>query len=118
MNAQASTPSPFECADLQIDRAHGRAWRGQRRLRLTPREFGVLLVLAENIGQVISRDQLYRDVWGGDGEPTSNLVDATISHLRSKVDWGHRVRLIHTARGSGYVLEPQADTHAPRLIHN
>jgi two-component system copper resistance phosphate regulon response regulator CusR len=118
MDAQLSGTPSFECADLQIDRLQGRAWRGQRRLRLTPREFGVLLVLAENIGQVISRDQLYRDVWGADGEPTSNLVDATISHLRSKVDWGHRVRLIHTARGSGYVLEPQTDAHGPRLLHS
>lgn len=97
-------PKPLVIADLVIDRSLGRAWRGQRRLRLTPRELEVLEILAENVDRVVSRDDIYRNAWGPEHEPTSNLVDATISHLRGKVDWGHRLRLIHTARGSGYVL--------------
>jgi two-component system copper resistance phosphate regulon response regulator CusR len=108
MNALAHDSSPeLVVADLVIDPVAQRAWRGTRRLRLTPRELSVLQLLASRPGHIVSREEIYREVWGA--EPGSNLVDTTISHLRSKVDWGHRLRLIHTVRGSGYVLTPRAE---------
>jgi two-component system copper resistance phosphate regulon response regulator CusR len=107
-------PGTLVVADLVLDLAARRAWRGPRRIRLTPREFGVLALLAARAGEVVTRETLYREVWHADAEPTSNLVDATISHLRAKVDWGHRHRLLHTARGAGYTLSARPEAGGTR----
>ena len=110
------SPSTLQVADLVIDPAANRARRGSRRLRLTPRELAVLTLLARRAGEVVSRETIWREVWARPEEPTSNVVDATISHLRGKLDWGHRQRLLHTARGAGYVLEPLGEAPSPRVV--
>jgi two-component system OmpR family response regulator len=95
-------------ADLTLDRVTGQACRGDRRLDLTPREFGLLAYLLECKGQVVSKAQIHEHVWGYQADPLTNVVAVVMSHLRRTVDEGAATRLIHTRRGFGYVIEERA----------
>lgn len=95
---------PFQVADLRVDPARRRAWRGSRELSLTRREFDLLETFARNAGLVLSRVQLLTLVWGYDFEVESNVVDVFVSYLRRKLELDGEPRLIHTVRGAGFVL--------------
>ncbi len=92
--------------DLRIDVAARKAWVGKRQLELTLTEFEMLWCLARNAGHVLTREQLFRQVWGSDYLGDSRVVDVHISHLRHKlkadVDDPH---CIETVRGVGYRLK-------------
>jgi two-component system alkaline phosphatase synthesis response regulator PhoP len=87
---------------LVVDPSSREARLGDRLLDLRPKEFDLLLALAEHQGQVLSRDQLLDLVWGYDFPGGTRTVDAHISHLRSRLD-GSQV-VIETHRGIGYKL--------------
>jgi two-component system alkaline phosphatase synthesis response regulator PhoP len=87
---------------LVVDPASREARLGSRTLALRPKEFDLLLALAEHQGRVLSRDQLLDLVWGYDFPGGTRTVDAHISHLRSHLD-GSEV-FIETHRGIGYKL--------------
>jgi two-component system, OmpR family, copper resistance phosphate regulon response regulator CusR len=95
---------PLRFADLVLDRDRLRVRRGGRELQLTHREFVLLEYLVRHPGQPMSRATLAEQVWGHDVDPGSNVIDVTVSHLRSKVDHGPGPQLIQTVRGLGYVL--------------
>jgi two-component system copper resistance phosphate regulon response regulator CusR len=101
----ARTPDAIHVADLEIDLARQRATRAGRRLDLTPREFGLLSLLARHKGEVLTRERIAEEVWdvrpGGD----SNVVDVHVRRLRAKADEPFDTRLIRTVRGVGYVLD-------------
>jgi two-component system, OmpR family, response regulator MprA len=90
-------------ADLELNVATREAWRHGAQLTLTTREFDVLVFFLRHPRQVLTREQLFRGVWGGDYLGQSNVIDATISLLREKLEGG-RPRLIQTVRGVGYAL--------------
>jgi two-component system copper resistance phosphate regulon response regulator CusR len=92
-------------ADLQIDVVRNRAERGGRRLDLTPKEFGLLSLLARRAGEVLSRTLIAEQVWDMNFDSDTNVVDVHIRRLRSKVDDPFEKRLIQTVRGKGYVVE-------------
>jgi two-component system response regulator PrrA len=94
-------------AGLEIDTAARTARRDGVPLRLTRREFELLLVLARNAGLVLSRDQLLERVWGYDFEVRTDAVDTFVSYLRRKLEAGGRPRLVHTVRGVGFVLRDE-----------
>ncbi|WP_082443262.1 MULTISPECIES: winged helix-turn-helix domain-containing protein [unclassified Sphingomonas] len=89
--------------DLTIDRAARRAWRGGAALHLLPREYAVLLHLADHAGRSISREALLRAVWDRDFDPGTNVVQVQMSRLRAKLD-AAGPPLLHTDRGRGYRL--------------
>ncbi|GAA0690288.1 response regulator transcription factor [Kitasatospora atroaurantiaca] len=89
---------------LVIDQATRQVHRDGVELRLTRREFELLVQLARNAGIVLSRDQLLDRVWGYDFEVRTDAVDTFVSYLRRKLEEGGRPRLIHTVRGVGFVL--------------
>ena len=93
-------------ADLEIDSAARRASRAGHPLSLTAREFGLLEYLVQRQGQVVSREEIARDVWRepSRGTPLDNVIDVHIMRLRRKVDYDAAVRLIHTVRGVGFVV--------------
>jgi two-component system, OmpR family, copper resistance phosphate regulon response regulator CusR len=91
-------------ADLELDYRARTVKRGGRALALSPKEFAVLAFLLRHPGEVISRTRLAEEVWDENFDSFSNVIDVTLSHLRSKVDRGFEVSLIHTVRGAGYVL--------------
>jgi DNA-binding response OmpR family regulator len=93
-------------ADLEIDIAARRAARGGNPLSLTGREFTLLEYLVRHQGQVVSREQIARDVWRepSRGTPLDNVIDVHIMRLRRKVNPEGSARLIHTVRGVGFVV--------------
>jgi two-component system response regulator MprA len=104
---RASGPDQRELlsyADVELNLTTREAWRSGEPLPLTTREFDLLAFLLERPRHVLTRDQLFRGVWGSDYLGGSNIIDANISVLREKLEVGGRVRLIQTVRGVGYSL--------------
>ncbi len=101
--------------DLQLDLLERVARRGERALDLYPREFKLLEFLMRQAGQVVTRAMMFERVWGYRFDPGTNLVDVHIGKLRRKVDGPGEPALIHTVRGTGFVLRPPAapDAAAP-----
>lgn len=89
---------------LMIDRVERCASRDGRTLDLLPREYRLLLYLAERADAVISQDELLRAVWGLRFHPGTNLVAAHVSRLRAKLDRDFDAPMLHTEKGVGYRL--------------
>ena len=94
-------------ADLEIDVIRRRVKRAGQRIELTPREFALLQLLAERRGEVMSRTQIASYVWDMNFDSDTNVVEVAIRRLRAKIDEPYSLKLIHTVRGMGYVM----DTH-------
>ena len=97
-------PSTVQVGDLVVDEEARVAVRAGHPLDLTGTEFKLLAYLTGNRGRVLSKTQLLTQVWGYD-EYDPNLVEVHVSALRRKLEM-HGPRLIHTARGLGYLLRP------------
>jgi two-component system, OmpR family, copper resistance phosphate regulon response regulator CusR len=93
--------------DLEIDLLRQRATRAGHRLELTSKEFLLLSLLAQRAGEVLSRTLIAEAVWDMNFDSDTNLVDVNVRRLRSKVDEPFPVKLIHTVRGAGYVMESE-----------
>ena len=91
-------------ADLSVDLSAHRVSRGGDEIVLSSKEFALLEYLICNKGVVLSREKIENHIWNYDYEGGTNVVDVYISYLRRKIDDGRDVKLIHTVRGSGYVL--------------
>jgi two-component system copper resistance phosphate regulon response regulator CusR len=92
-------------ADLEVDLLRHRVTRCGQRIELTPKEFGLLSLLARHAGETLSRAYISEQVWEMDFDSDTNVVDVAIRRLRGKVDDPYPLRLIHSVRGMGYVLE-------------
>ena len=95
----------FTIDDLTLDIRSKRVERGGVELKLSAKEYALLEYLIRNKGVVLSRIQIEENIWGFDYEGSSNIVDVYIRYLRRKIDKDHPIKLIHTIRGSGYVLK-------------
>lgn len=102
---QVLTPEVLKVADLELDPARHRAFRGAQRIDLTTKEFALLHLLMRRSGEVMSRTQIISLVWDMNFECDTNVVEVSIRRLRAKIDEPFENRLIHTLRGVGYVLE-------------
>ena len=91
-------------ADLELDPATREVWRDTQPLDLTAREFDLLLYFRRHPRQVLTRDQIFRGVWGTDYLGGSNIIDANVSYLRDKLEADGKPRLLQTIRGVGYAL--------------
>lgn len=92
-------------ADLEIDILKRRVVRAGERIDLTAKEFALLHLLASRQGEVLSRSMIASGVWDMNFESDTNVVDVAVRRLRAKIDEPYPRKLIHTARGMGYVLE-------------
>jgi two-component system OmpR family response regulator len=90
--------------DLELDPATLGVRRGDRRIRLTAREFALLELLATHPGQIFPQDRLIDALWDADFASESNVVEVYVRSLRRKIDDGRRDGIIETVRGSGYRL--------------
>jgi DNA-binding response OmpR family regulator len=93
--------------DLRLNPAMREAFRGERELELTAREFELLEHLMRNERIVVSRQSLLDEVWGYHPFAETNTVDVFISNLRRKLELGGEPRVLHTIRGAGYVLRDE-----------
>ena len=94
-------------ADLSLDPATREATRGARRIALTAREYSLLDYFMHNAGRLLTRPMIAEHVWGLDFDAESNIIDVYIGYLRRKIDAPGEARLLHTVRGSGYVLKAE-----------
>lgn len=89
-------------ADLRIEVAARRVWRGTTEVELSRTEFELLELLVRNQGIVLDHSTIYDRIWGYDFGPDSKNLAVYISYLRRKLDDGFEPKLIHTVRGVGY----------------
>lgn len=94
-------------SDLRIDTASHKVERGGKEILLSAKEYELLRYLAINEGIVLSREKIENHIWNFDYEGGTNVVDVYIRYLRKKVDEGFDKKLIHTVRGSGYVIREE-----------
>lgn len=94
----------YRYGDLTVDVGRRTAFRGNRRVELSTREFDLLLTLVRNPEHVFTRSDLLDLVWGVDRDVVPNTVETYISYVRAKIDSGESVKLIQTLRGVGYVM--------------
>ncbi len=91
-------------ADLTLDTVSHEAKRGNTKIELTSREYRLLEYLMRSAGRLCARMMILEKVWDYDFDPGTNLVDVYIKRLREKIDAGFEPKLLHTARGTGYIL--------------
>jgi len=106
--ALLSHDTHLRIGDLVLDPASREVVRGQDRVSLTKTEYNLLERLMYRAGKVVSRRALIEAVWGFDREIEENTLDAFMRLLRNKIDPPGRPKLIHTVRGVGYMIRPDA----------
>jgi two-component system OmpR family response regulator len=97
-------PAVVQCADLRLDPATRRVWRGHAELGLSPKEFALLELFLRHPGQVLTRTRILEHVWDYSYDGVSNVVDQYVGYLRRKIDRPFGVTQLETVRGVGYRL--------------
>ena len=105
--ATSATTTVLQVADLRVDPAARRVWRGDDEVELSKTEFDLLELLVRNTGIVLDHSLIYERIWNYDFGPDSKNLAVYISYLRRKVDTGNLPKLIHTVRGVGYTVRAQ-----------
>ena len=102
------TKSPvFTLADLVLDPASRQVYRGGDRIELTSKEFAILEYFMRNSGRVLTRTMIIDHVWDYDFDADTNVVDVYVNYLRKKIDAPYEPKLLHTVRGTGYVMREE-----------
>ncbi len=99
----------LQLADLEMDVAQRSVVRAGQSIDLTAREFDLLEYLFANLGRVVSREMLARDIWKETARqtPLDNVIDAQMVRLRRKLDGQFERKFLHTVRGVGFVLREE-----------
>jgi two-component system OmpR family response regulator len=97
-------------ADLELDLVSHVAYRAGQPLTLLPTEYRLLEFLMRNSGQVLTRTMIFETVWGFHFDPGTNVIDVHIARLRRKIDGAGQAALIHTVRGTGYMIAAAQET--------
>jgi len=99
------TPEKLLVGDLTLDCIRRKVTRLNENIELAPKEFSILEYMMRNRGRPLSRTMIVEHVWDMDYDGLTNIVDVYIRHLRSKIDDKFPIKMIHTVRGIGYMLE-------------
>jgi DNA-binding response OmpR family regulator len=91
-------------SNLRMDLIGRKAWRGEREISLTVKEFALLEYMMRNPETVLSRNMIAEQAWENAFDSFSNIIDVYINYLRRKIDKGQERKIIHTVRGQGYML--------------
>jgi DNA-binding response OmpR family regulator len=106
--ASADSSSSLHAGELEIRLGEGLVLATGRALTLSVREFGLLAAMARRAGTIVTRNELYAEVWGGELRPGDRSVDVYVSKLRGKLEAAMPDRrFIHTHPGFGYRFQPQ-----------
>jgi two-component system OmpR family response regulator len=103
--SSATETTRLKVADLEMDLLARRVTRAGRAIDLTTKEFQLLEYMMRHAGQVVTRTMLLEAVWNLHFDPQTNITDVHMSRLRNAIDKGFSRPLIHTVRGTGYVLK-------------
>jgi DNA-binding response OmpR family regulator len=106
----APRPTALQVGDLVLDPASHQVTRGGEEIPLSRTEFRLLEFLMRRAGRVVARNTIVHSVWDASDDVEENTLDVFISLLRNKVDRDHKVKLIHTVRGTGYAIRDMTKT--------
>ena len=90
--------------DLQLDTVSREVSRNDAPISLTQKEYALLEYLMRHAGHAVTREQIAEHVWKTQFDPSTNIVDVYINYLRKKIDGADGPQLLHTVRGTGYML--------------
>jgi two-component system OmpR family response regulator len=96
---------PLRVADLVLDAARHEVRRGDTLVELTPKEFELLKYLMRHVGTVVTRDQIFHNVWRDAAGVSSKSVELYVHYLRNKIDRETARPLVRTVRGVGYMVD-------------
>jgi two-component system response regulator MprA len=102
--AAPSQPEVLRFADLSLDTGTRQAFRTERAIDLTAKEYELLELFMRHPRQVLTREVIFDRVWGYDFGGESNIIEVYVRYLRQKTEAANEPRLVHTVRGVGYVL--------------
>jgi two-component system copper resistance phosphate regulon response regulator CusR len=103
-------PPQLVVADLLIDTVGQNVSRGGRAISMTAKEYALVEFLARNAGRVVGREEIAEHVWDEEFDPFSNLIEVYVNRVRRKIDVDSLKPLLHTRRGSGYVLSATGES--------
>jgi two-component system, OmpR family, copper resistance phosphate regulon response regulator CusR len=101
------TTNILRIADLELNLNEKVARRGNKRIDLTAKEFGLLEFLMRNRGRVVSRVDIAERVWDIHFDTGTNVIDVYVNFLRKKIDKEFPTKLIHTVIGMGYIMKDE-----------
>ncbi|HTL70465.1 MAG TPA: response regulator transcription factor [Candidatus Eisenbacteria bacterium] len=100
---QASTK--LQVADVTLDLLNHKVERAGKEIALTAKEYALLEYLMRNAGTIVTRTMISEHVWDIHFDVSTNVIDVYINYLRTKIDGGHKKKLIQTVRGRGYIFQ-------------
>lgn len=93
--------------DLSLSISTHQVKRGEKKIELTPKEYTLLEYFMRNPNRVLTRTLIAEHVWDYYFDSSTNVVDVYVNYLRKKIDRGFEKKLIHTIRGSGYMMKDE-----------
>ena len=105
--ARSNETGVLRAGDIEVNEIKYRAMRASRLLKLRTMDFRLLCELVRNVNSVVTRKMLYHSIWNYDFEPTTNILESSIRHLRAQLSQPGERDPISTVRGVGYMLTDQ-----------
>lgn len=102
--AKVDVVKEISYADLYINLERQEVTRNGEPIKLSPKEYNLLVYLVENAERVVSRVEIAEKVWNTHFDTGTNFIDVYINYLRKKMDKNFEVKLIHTKPGVGFIL--------------
>lgn len=101
----------LSCGDLKVNVSSATVTKGEKELFLSALEYRLLLILLQNKGQILTRNQLLEEIWDASGEYVNdNTLSVYMKRLREKIEKNPQSpRLLHTIRGIGYRMENRTE---------
>lgn len=101
----------LSCGDLRVNVSSATVTKGEKELFLSALEYRLLLLLLQNKGQILTRNQLLEEIWDASGEYVNdNTLSVYMKRLREKIEENPQIpRLLHTIRGIGYRMEDRIE---------
>ena len=101
----------LSCGDLRVNVSLATVTKGEKELFLSALEYRLLLLLLQNKGQILTRNQLLEEIWDASGEYViDNTLSVYMKRLREKIEENPQIpRLLHTIRGIGYRMEDRIE---------
>lgn len=101
----------LSCGDLKVNVSSATVTKGEKELFLSALEYRLLLILLQNKGQILTRNQLLEEIWDASGEYVNdNTLSVYMKRLREKIEENPQSpRLLHTIRGIGYRMEDRTE---------
>jgi len=104
---ESDKTAKLKITDLELDQITHQVKRGGKEIELTSTEYSLLEYLMLNANQVVTRTMISEHVWNDDFDSFSNIINVYVNYVRKKIDTGFKKKLIHSIRGTGYILKEE-----------